>query len=292
MTLHLHFTISCTMTNTMNTNVQYFIKNGDLVPINQFSNDLVEGHTIIYEVIRVIESTPIFLTDHINRLAQSIKLASLPPSNYDLIRTSIKQLLQKNPITQQNIKIVVRYLSEKDTPSFTIHFIPSKYPNQSEKINGIEVRTIHATRVNPEVKAENKSLRAYADEVIANTGCYEVLMINDSGNITEGSRSNVFFVKNSKLITAPSSVVLGGITRIKIIEICSRLGIKIIPECLSISQISEIDGGFISGTSPGVLTISRIGNTKLNVNIELIKQINAEYETLITKEIQNWKSNQ
>ncbi|BDX39531.1 branched chain amino acid aminotransferase [Tenuifilaceae bacterium CYCD] len=280
------------MTNSMNTNVQYFIKNGDLVPINLFCNDLIEGHKIIYEVIRVIESTPIFLTDHINRLAQSIKLASLPPSNYDLIRTSIKQLLQKNPISQQNIKVVVCYKSEKDTPIFTAYFIPSKYPNQSEKINGIEVRTIRATRVNPEVKAENKSLRACADEVIANTGCYEVLMINDSCNITEGSRSNVFFVKNGKLITAPSSVVLGGITRIKILEICSRQGIEVIPECISISQISGIDGGFISGTSPGVLTISRIDNIKLNVNIDLIKQINAEYETLITNEIQSWKSNQ
>ena len=114
-------------------------------------------------------------------------------------------------------------------------------------------------------------------------------MINETGQITEGSRSNVFFVSNKKLYTAPLNLVLGGITRLKVIDICNKLKIDTVQECLNKEQLTDIDGAFITGTSPGVLAINKIDNIELNVNIDLIKQISTEYNTLVQNEISCWK---
>ena len=51
--------------------------------------------------------------------------------------------------------------------------------------------------------------------LISDNKLYEVLLVDRNGRITEGSRSNVFFVKGNKFYTGPSAMVLVGITRKK-----------------------------------------------------------------------------
>lgn len=279
------------MINSTNNNDEYFILNGKLLPINMFDKQFVEGEKIIYEVIRVKNSVPIFFSEHIQRLERSIYSANLAPLDLIKLKESVTLLLYSNPVNEKNIKIVSCYRTINEIPSFAIYFIPSNYPSNKEKQNGIKVSTIQATRANPDVKAENKTLRSYADLVIAKTSSYEVLMLNELNQITEGSRSNVFFIKKGNLITAPINLVLGGITREKVLQICSKLGIEVIPNCLSIDELLEIEGGFISGTSPGVLAINQIDHLKLNSNNNtLIFRISNEYEILVNAEIQNWKT--
>lgn len=277
------------MSKLVNSNPQYFLHNGRLKTISEFNDNIISGEKVIYEVIKISDSAPIFLDEHLSRMRQSIELSKFKTIDLNSLRKSIKELLHINPVEQQNIKLIASYKAENAQPNITVFFIPSKYPSTDDKINGVYVKTISATRNNPEVKAENKTLRTYADEVIANNLCYEVLMINEARLITEGSRSNVFFVANKKLYTAPLNLVLGGITRLKVIDICKKLNIDIAQQCLNEKQLTEIDGAFITGTSPGVLAINKIDNIELNVNIDLIKQISTEYDTLVQNEINRWK---
>lgn len=277
------------MNNSDSFPVQHFILNGKLKPLIEFSDSMVTGEKIIYEVIRVMDSTPIFLEEHLKRMEQSITLSNLELIDIELLHKSVKELLANNPVKQHNIKVVANYKSPNTKPVFLVFFIPSKYPSTLQQNNGVWVKTIPATRLNPEVKAENKILRNYADEIIANYKCYEVLMINDSGLITEGSRSNVFFVKQGKLLTAPLNLVLGGITRLKILEICKELGIEVSLECLHKSKLNCIDGGFITGTSPGVLLINKIDNIDIDINVDIIQRIHDAYDNLVNNEIKRWK---
>jgi len=268
----------------------YFILNGNLLEIDKFSSSEIKGDTVIYEVVRVKKSAPVFLREHIGRLHNSINLAKLKQLDYDELNRSIVELLLKNPVDEKNIKIVVNYTHQVEFPQYLIFFIPSKYLSSLEREKGVYVETINATRLNPEIKAENKSLRSYADTIIHNSGCYEVLMINEQGLITEGSRSNVFFVMNGKLFTAPSADVLGGITREKVIHLSNKLGIEVVFNSLKSNELKNIEGAFLTGTSPGVLPIAKIDDIKLNVNVDLINQISCEYEKLVNAEIANWRS--
>ena len=48
-----------------------------------------------------------------------------------------------------------------------------------------------------------------------------------NNEITEGSRSNIFFLKDETLVTAPDNAVLNGITRKHILEICRENSIRL-----------------------------------------------------------------
>ena len=67
-------------------------------------------------------------------------------------------------------------------------------------------------------------MRSRADAAIAAVGYYEVALVNHQQKITEGSRSNLFFIDGAgTVLTAPLGDVLGGITRQVILEELQRL---------------------------------------------------------------------
>ena len=134
----------------------YFILNGNLLEIDKFSSSQLKGDIVIYEVVRVKNSVPIFLREHTGRLQNSINLAKLKHLDYDELSRSIVELLMRNPVDEKNIKIVVNYTHQAELPQYLIFFITSKYPSSLEREKGVCVQTINATRLNPEIKAENK----------------------------------------------------------------------------------------------------------------------------------------
>ncbi|WP_443110713.1 aminotransferase class IV [Caloramator sp. mosi_1] len=110
------------------------------------------------------------------------------------------------------------------------------------------------------------------------------MLVNNFDEITEGSRSNIFFIKGSKLYTAPKEDVLVGITRIKVIEIANKLGFEVVEDKIKVSQISEFEACFLTGTSPKVLPISYIDSYAYNVNNDILRNIMREYDKMINNE--------
>lgn len=265
----------------------YFYYNGKIIPINKFSVALTKGENIIYEVIRVKKSVPIFLDDHLSRFKYSAQMMGYE-INLDNITLGIKEILQANPVEQKNFRLM--YYSSENGDNLLIYFIPSHYPTTDEISTGVRLESLKAVRQNPTVKFENKAIRAIANEIIETQRCYEVLLVDHDGFITEGSRSNVFFTKGNELITAPDSKVLGGITRQKVIEICKKMNIDIDFRCLHIEQLASTTGCFITGTSPGVLPVRQVDNRCYNSIPEIVRELSVQYEELVEQCIHNWKN--
>ena len=96
-------------------------------------------------------------------------------------------------------------------------------------------------------------------------GGYEALLVNENNLITEGSRSNIFFLRNNILFTAPDNMILNGITRKYILEICSENNITVKYEPVNADEISDYDAVFMTGTSPMVLPFNRIDDKFFSV---------------------------
>ncbi len=267
---------------------KYFILNSDLLSIKKFHNQLINCDTIIYEVIRVKDFAPIFINEHLERLNYSAQQMGFSDILKLPIRESIQQLLEANPVSQKNIRLACCMDNASSKLNILIYFIPSKYPTAEEKSNGVWVETLHAERLNPTVKFENKLLRTLANKIISTQGCYEVLLVNHKGLITEGSRSNVFFITDKELITSPDSIVLGGITRQKVIEICRNLKLNLSFRCLSADEINTVKGCFLTGTSPGVLPVRQIGAQRVEISSDIIRRISNSYEEMVGQSIAQW----
>lgn len=265
---------------------KYLAVNGRIIPVSEAGNISEGSSGTIYEVIRVISGIPLFMERHIERLEASARLIGYSiDSISNNIRQSIAELIKANDNPEKNIRIVV-YNMENTVPDYSIYFIHSSYPTPEQYETGVHGILLKEERSNPNAKVVNSGYKERVAAALANANAYEALLVNSKDEITEGSRSNVFFIKNNEVLTSPKGNVLIGITRVYVFEICRDLGIEIIEKPISVSMLREMDGVFITGTSPKILPISTIDDMSFNsARNPVIKTIMTSYNDRIEEYI-------
>lgn len=239
---------------------------------------------IIYEVLRVVNEKPIFLEAHLKRMENSFDLINEKfPLSYEEISNKIKDLIKNEGKVNGNIKITYG-INEKELKVF---FIEHSYPSDDMYENGVDTILYFGERENPNAKIINDKFREKVNAEIKNAGVYEAILVDKNGYMTEGSRSNIFMVKEDKILTSPVNAVLPGVTRGEIIKIAEELEIEVEEIEYKYSDINNLDGMFISGTSPKVLPIKKVNNIKLNPNNNIIKKIMTKYNDEIER-IHKW----
>lgn len=258
----------------IDTNKEFFIYNNEVS--NDRSLNLKDGEKV-YEVIRVIDGVPLFLEEHIERLEKSIRLIGYSAQiNGEEIKKNISKLIQKNNVLNMNIKIILNYY--KDGFESVFYFIKSSYPEEYVYDEGVKVITIKAERDNPNIKKVNDDFKRMVKDKLEEKNTFEALLIDEKEYITEGSRSNMFFVKGREVYTAPKGEVLLGVTRANILKACKYLDINVVEENLKKEELKNIDGLFMSGTSVGVLPIGIVDDEEYNSSKNLvIKSIRTTY---------------
>jgi branched-chain amino acid aminotransferase len=253
-----------------------FILNGKLLPAELFDNSLVYDGESIYEVIRMVRGNPVFFTDHMERLAMSVRLQGKKLlADFYMLRESILALTQSGKNKETNLKIVFNYNNGDE--NWLIYFIEPIYPTEEQYKMGVKGVLFFAERKDPESKVINHKLRSSIYHKLILEGAYEALLVNEKNCITEGSRSNIFFLKDDTLFTAPEKVVLNGITRMYILDICKENKIKVDLTCVKYDCISEYDAVFMTGTSPVVLPFYCIDEISFNVRLPLMEKLRQLY---------------
>lgn len=244
---------------------------------------------LVYEVIRIIDSVPLFLEGHYNRLQKSIEIQGIDfGMEYQEFTQKIAELVQLNQKPDGNIKFV--YSIAENKPQWVFSCIPHSYPTPEDYRKGVATDLLLAERENPNVKVIQNTVRESADQLIADQKLYEVLLVDRNGLITEGSRSNVFFVKGEVFYTAPDPMVLVGITRTKVFECLFELGFRVVEEAVGTNGIIGFDAVFLTGTSPKVLPVRSIGNHIFNPKLPSVIKLIDRYNDLIAQYILNEKT--
>lgn len=266
----------------------YYIENGVLEQTSIFPRTDTDS-VIIYEVIRIINNTALFFEEHYNRLINSVYLANFEYSNIpekEVIIDYINKLVSKNNLSEGNIKLGLMYSNEKSC-SLKLYFIPHTYPTIDDYENGIDLISINAIRKQPNIKVRNRSLRNQSNDIIQENNIFEVLLINEDNNITEGSRSNIFFIKEDTIYSPNSKDILKGITWQYVVKICNRLGVKFIEQDIPLSDINKFDSCFLTGTSPKIMPISKINNINFQVRNYITSNILENFNEVINKYIES-----
>lgn len=257
----------------------FCIENGVLKDASGLNDYIYQKGKTIYEVLRVIDGVPLFFEDHFARLAQSAKISNLDFSfTPDQFRKYIVELCGATS-DNGNIKIVIRYEGPKI--QYRLFFIATKYPSKEMYERGVNTILYYAERHNPEAKVIQYSLREDINNTLLRRDAYEALLVNSQNCITEGSRSNLYFIKESRLYTAGDQYVLGGITRKYIKQICSDLSIEIIYRSMPVGELNDIDSLFLSGTSPHVLPIRSVDSRVYSVENPILKSLYNSYISIV-----------
>lgn len=269
---------------------KYFIWNNEIKQKEKFDEKVIINGKTIYEVIRVIEGVPIFFEKHMKRLNNSLKLENKPIIlTEENIVNKVVALIKANNVSEGNIKIIINFstkLTKENNINFLAYFIETHYPSSLQYEYGVPVILFHGMRKNPNAKVINTEFRSRVESEINENNSYEAILVDDRGNITEGSKSNIFMIKGNNVITAPLEDVLPGITREVIIEVCNNMGYYVKEERINYNDLNTLDALFISGTSPKVLPIRNVNNVnfdsaKNNVVINIMKDYNIYIDNYI-----------
>ncbi|MGQ8338959.1 aminotransferase class IV [Sunxiuqinia sp. A32] len=256
---------------------KYLVLNSNLVNAEGVVFPL---ESAVYEVLRVIGGVPLFWEDHYQRLIHSVELSgfSIKLSQSEFA-DQLKRLILINEIAEGNIKIDL-YRTERSVDIYT-YFIPHKYPDLTTYKIGVETSVLHAERANPKAKVHQHGLRETANKLIQTRGIFEVLLVNSNNQVTEGSRTNVFFYKDDQFYTASSDQVLSGITRQKVIQCLKNMGEKLFERNIHLSEISEMNAIFLTGTSPKVLPVRKIDDMIFSVKHKKVLKLMQTFDQFI-----------
>jgi branched-chain amino acid aminotransferase len=214
----------------------------------------------IYEVIRCIDGVLLFFDDHMERMRNSVsEINNTNPFFFDSnhIKTDAEKLILSEGIQNGNIKII---MTEDVCAIFASAFY---YPPESVYESGVAVGLIEWERPNPNAKLVSSEYKLAMSQKLQSDGpfgkYFETLLVARDGRVTEGSRTNVFFVEGSKVFTAPRYSILEGITRKYVLQAIEAAGCEIFTEHFSTNDIKiRADAVFLTGTSIGVLPVSAV----------------------------------
>jgi branched-chain amino acid aminotransferase len=266
----------------------YLVADNQIIPVAKFDDYVADQNDTIYEVLRLIHSKPLFIGEHADRLIRSFMLreTDISASRTQIIH-DIKRLVENNGLPDGNIRF---QFNNNDIRKFCAWYIPAYYPSDKQYREGVPVMTFQAARQDPNIKTRDIRLRREADEFIRQQGIYEAIMVNNNGFLTEGSRSNIFFIERDVFVTPPLPFVLPGVTRQKVIDLIKDNHLKLKEELLRKNELNRFSACFITGTSAKILPVSSVDGVHTEVDNKWIKIISDQYSQLINDYLDhfNW----
>jgi branched-chain amino acid aminotransferase len=260
-----------------------YIVDGVAADVSGYTPDM--SADIYYEVVRLVDGKFLFLQDHLLRFQNSLAGSWLEFPGTDVIIESLRLLLIHNNETVGNVRICIQRNADNGI-SLICYFIPYFYPEENMYKNGVKLLTYPHVRPNPGIKKWDDLFRVSVNKYIQDHGIYEAILLNNRQQITEGSRSNIFFLDNNKrLITAPEGDVLPGITRKHVLNICSEEGVEIIPRSVLLEELEGIPTCFISGTSPKILPVRQLDGYQFTIDHPVLHLLMERFERLIKENL-------
>lgn len=263
----------------------YYLFDGEVRECATFNENFVHKGTSLYEVVRLIEGRFLFLEDHFDRLFNSLNIERIQPwIKAAGIRETLQILVEKNRISEGNVKIVMN-LQEDGSKHFLAYFVYHRYPSSRDYNQGVRVITYPFERIDPNKKIWRPEFRKHLADILYDTGAFEALLVDAGKYVTEASKANVFAIQSAHVITPPEDVILPGITRQYVLEICHELSLKVTRKKIPFDELPGLEGLFLTGTSLHVLPVSAVNDHPLPVNHPFMTGIMYNFQQVIDRHL-------
>jgi len=262
----------------------YFVLDDELISSENFNLQFLSSGLNVYEVLRFVNSTPLFFDQHFRRLMNSAQGKKLCHSiTAESLLENIHKLISANKEKLGNIKIVLH--SEKNLNcGVYIYQTPHNYPTEKDYVTGIKMLSLNEGRPDPIFKTWRPLFKQNIAALKSKFNAYDILLI-DNGLIREGSQSNFFAIFENKILTAPGKMILKGITREIVFQICNEENIIIEEVDFSMTDLKNAQAIFLTGTSPGILPICQLDELQFSTSHPILKILLKKYKAIIHNNI-------
>lgn len=263
-----------------------FIINATEQPVSELNDEWINTVASVYEVLRVEEGIPLFVEDHLNRLFNTFQLCKI---DFDLnkkdVQNSILRLININHVKSSPVKLI--FINDGKKKHFITCLMKAHKPTPTEYTTGVKTIILHEERKNPNAKVWNNNFRYKTENILRQHSAFEAILVNRNGYITEGSRSNIFLIKGKTIYTTPAGLVLPGITRQKVLNICNSIGNPVIEKMIYYKELKDFKSMFLTGTTRKILPVRSVDKMVFTAENKLMQRISDEYELLVADYIKH-----
>ncbi|MBN1123572.1 MAG: aminotransferase class IV [Sedimentisphaerales bacterium] len=222
----------------------------------------------VYEVIRSYDGHIFALEDHLARFARSMQEIGIQGLTIKEVRTRVFRAFMEADLPNAKIYFHVTRGSEPRNhtakeglkPNFFLT-IGSAPDSSQDKEQGVSVSTFPDWRWKRcDIKSLNLLPNVLARMNAVKKNCAEAILVDDSGEITEGSGSAFFAIdaKRKELITRPlGHEILPSITRQHVIRVAEGTELKVVERAITPADAVQTDELFLAVTTKDIVPVVR-----------------------------------
>ena len=244
----------------------------------QLGADTFSYEVGLYETFRTLDFKPVFLAGHLNRLFKSAGLIFIDlPMTKNEIQTAINGTIQLNKLSNSIARLTITRgehdpglnIDYNAPPTVVILVRPTKVISKNVYKKGIGIKlykksAIRTQGISDHIKSCNYLSNILLREKAIKEGFFEAILLDNNNNVTEGTISNIFLIKNNQLKTPSlNEFVLGGIMRNSILDICRTNNISFKETAITEKDLYEADEIFLTNSGIEVLPVSNINHRHL-----------------------------
>jgi D-alanine transaminase len=222
----------------------------------------------VYEVVRGYQGHLFRLREHLDRLRTSLRALQIHGLDVHQFSAIAERLLSENSLQAESATVylhVTRGVARRShcfpapgTPP-TVYASADVFRPQSHSDGAAAILVPDQRWARCDVKTISLLPNSMARQLAFEEGALEALFVRD-GVILEGSHTNVFFVQEGQLTTAPlSDYLLAGITRQVVLELADTAGIPCHQRPVFESELRDVQEAFLAGTTVEIAPLVTIG---------------------------------
>ena len=245
--------------------------------VSVFDHGLLYGDGV-FEGIRAYNGSVFRLVDHIDRLydsAKSIRL-KIPLTKHEMTE-AVLETIRRNELRDAYVRLVITRgagdlgvdpsLCRNPTVFIIAEPMASVLGPREPRVIRVIVSSYRRDRVDAtshEIKSLNYMNSILAKIEATSAGADDAIMLDQRGFVSEASVSNVFLAKNGRIVTPSHGAgILHGITRERLIRLCSDLGLEVQERDVTPFELTTADEVFIVGTKSEILSVGSISGAKV-----------------------------
>lgn len=244
----------------------------------------------VFSTLRIHQGVLFAWERHFARMAKDAKLLRVPfPEDPAELEEPLHRLIEANHAQESTLRVIV--LRNKggmwegpgiERPYDLIAFTTDlKDWGQSVRL-GMQEQARHAAHPYAGTKMLSWSFNLAMYEEAHDRGFDEVVLLNESGEVSELTSANLFAVFGNEVVTPPlaSSGCLPGVTRALLLEAIRVPGITVREENLRPASLEKADGLFITSSTRDLLPVAHIEGLRIQQDDQVRARLHAAFASI------------
>ena len=232
----------------------------------------------LFETMRVYSGKIFRLEHHLDRLFQSARSIFIElPITKNEIQSAIYAAIKLNGLSDSIVRLTVTRgeldsgvnIDYSSPPTIVILVKPVKAISKKTYKEGIGIKlykksAIRTQGISNKIKSCNYLSNIILRENALKENFFEAVLLDHNHNVTEGTISNIFIIKNNQLKTPLlNEFVLSGIIRQAILDLCLENNIPFKEDRITERELYEADELFLTNSGIEILPVRNINHHKL-----------------------------